>query len=130
VPNWQPNWQDVRWNYGAADRAASQLDVAANELDLTSVAQQQAARSGSAEWRGLHRQRFDQLFMNKLGDAWHVAGTFREAAARIRRATQWARDEQTFRERERERWRREKEDEERRAREDARRRREKLEIRS
>jgi hypothetical protein len=111
VPNWQPDWEDVRWNYVAADRAAAELDRAAGELESTSDARRQVADTSAAEWRGAYRRRFDQQLTETLRAAWWQAGEFRDAAARIRRATQWARDEQLRRERERERWRREKADE-------------------
>ena len=111
MPNWQPNWQDVHWNYAAADRAADELDRAADELESTSKARQQTADNAAAEWRGTYRRWFDRQTTEALRAAWWQAGEFREAAARIRRATQWARDEQARRERERERWRREKAEE-------------------
>ena len=111
MPSWQPNWQDVHWNYAAAERAAGELDRAAEELESTSQARRQAADTAAAEWRGTYYGRFDQQTTEALRGAWWQAGEFRDAAARIRRATQWARDEQARRERERERWRREKADE-------------------
>jgi hypothetical protein len=94
------------------------LERAAGELESTSEARRQVAERSAAEWRGVYRRRFDQQLTETLRAAWWQAGEFRDAAARIRRATQWARDEQARRERERERWRREKADEDaRRARE-------------
>ena len=118
MPNWQPDWQDVRWNYADAERAAGELDRAAEEFDSTSDAQRQAAGSASPEWRGSYRRRFDEQLSQAQRTAWWEAGELRELAARIRRATQAARDEQARRERERERWRLEKAEEDaRRARE-------------
>ncbi len=111
MPNWQPNWEDVRWDYAAADRAARELDRAADELQSTSDARRQVADTAAAEWRGTYRRRFDQQLAEALRASWWHAGEFRDAAARIRRATQMARDEQARRERDRERWRREKADE-------------------
>lgn len=117
MPNWQPNWENVHWNYAAADRAANQLDRTADELGTTSSARQQVATEATAEWRGVFRTRFELQLGGTLREAWNLAGAFREAAARIRQATQWAREEQARRERDRERWRQEKEreDAERRA---------------
>ena len=118
MPSWQPNWPDVHWNYADAERAAGELDRAAEEFDSTSDAQRPAAGTASPEWRGSYRRRFDQQLGEAQRTAWWEAGELRELAARIRRATQAARDEQARRERERERWRREKADEDaRRARE-------------
>lgn len=127
VPNWQPNWEDVRWNYAAAERAAGELDRAADELDSTSQARRQTADDAATEWHGTYRGRFDQQTTEVLRAAWWQAGELSDAAARIRRASQWARDEQARRERERERWRRERAEEdarcarEQRAREEQRR---------
>jgi hypothetical protein len=112
VPSWQPNWENVRWNYAAADRAASELERTADALDRTSSARSQVADRATAEWRGAYRVRFDQQLLDTLGSAWQLAGSYRESAARIRQASQWARDEQARRERDRERWRQEKAQEE------------------
>ncbi|MDQ6670026.1 MAG: hypothetical protein M3069_04655 [Chloroflexota bacterium] len=108
MPNWQPNWEDVRWNYAAADRAASELDQAAEAIDRTSTARGQASERATAQWRGAYRARFDAQLMDTLGSAWELAGTYRESAARIRQASARAREEQARREHERERWRQEK----------------------
>lgn len=116
MPNWQPNWEDVYWNYAAADYAAGQLHRAADHLDSTASAVRQSADTATAEWCGVYRRRFDGQNTDDLRSSWSRAGEYREMAARIRRASQWARDEQARREHERERWRREKADEEARAR--------------
>lgn len=108
MPNWQPNWQDVRWDYAAADRATSELDQAADTLDRTSTSRGDAADRARAEWRGAYRARFDMQLMDALGSAWQLAGTFRESAARIRQASARAREEQASRERARQRWYQEK----------------------
>jgi hypothetical protein len=108
VPNWQPNWQDVRWDWAAADRAASELERAAEELDRTSTARGQAAERATADWRGAYRAQFDAHLSATLGMAWHLAGEFRDAAGRIRQASLRASDEQASRVRARDRWRQEK----------------------
>jgi uncharacterized protein YukE len=108
VPGWQPNWEDVRWDYAAADRAASELERAADTLDQTSSARGQASERAIAQWRGAYRARFDAQLQDTLGSAWQIAGSYRDSAARIRQASARARDEQASRERARDRWRREK----------------------
>ena len=108
MPNWQPNWQDVRWDWGAADRAATELERAAEDLDRTSAARSQAAERATADWLGAYRNQFDAQLSATLGTAWHLAMTFREAAARIRQASLRAREEQASRERARQRWHQEK----------------------
>jgi hypothetical protein len=108
VPDWQPNWQDVRWDWGAADRAASELERAAAELDQTSAARSQASDRATADWLGAYRSQFDAQLAGTLGTAWRLAGTYREAAARVRQASVRATEEQAQRVRDRDRWRREK----------------------
>jgi hypothetical protein len=108
VPNWQPNWQDVRWNYAAANLAAAELDRASDQLESTSNTRLQVSSAAATEWRGVYRRRFDQQVTASLRSAWQQAGEFRDAATRIRRATQWAREEQARREADRARWYREK----------------------
>jgi uncharacterized protein YukE len=108
VPSWQPNWQDVRWNFATADLAASELDRTADALEVTSSARSQVADVATVEWRGNNRLRFDQELLGILSTAWRLAGTYRDAAAHIRQASQRARDEQARRERDRARWRAEK----------------------
>ncbi len=108
MPSWQPNWGDVRWDYAAADRAASELERAAETLDRTSSSRGAASERATAQWRGAYRARFDVQLRDTLGSAWHLAGIYRESAARIRQASARAREEQASRERARERWRQEK----------------------
>jgi uncharacterized protein YukE len=112
MPNWQPNWQDVRWNYGAADAAASALRRIADMLDETASKRADLAREAQAEWRGQFREVFDQELERLLRRAGELAHECREAANRIAQASQRARDEQAHRERERARWWREKREEE------------------
>ncbi len=123
MPNWQPNWNNVRWNWGAADAATAALRRAANLLDGTADKRAGAAGEAQAQWRGLHRDRFDNELTQILGRGHSLASECRAAADRVTSASQRAADEQRHRERERERWRREKEEEDRRRREDEERRR-------
>jgi uncharacterized protein YukE len=123
MPNWNPNWNDVRWNWSAADDARAALCHAADTLDSTANERSRAAAEAQAEWRGLHRDRFDVELAQMLRRGHDLANEYREAASRIARASQRAWEEQKHRERERERWRREKEEEDRRREEEARRRR-------
>jgi hypothetical protein len=108
VPNWQPNWEDVRWNWAAADAAAAELDRNADQLESNAGVWQQAAAAAALEWRGTFRSRFDSEGTDILRDAWYQAAEFRAEAASIRRASQMAREEQARRERDRARWRAEK----------------------
>ena len=92
MPNWQPNWQDVRW------------DWAADDLDRTSSARNQAADRATADWFGAYRAQFDGQLSATLGMGWHLAGLLREAALRVRQASFRASEEQLSRVRARQRW--------------------------
>ncbi len=114
MPNWQPNWEDVRWDWGAADHAANTLRNAADTLDRMAYDRMGWAREAQAEWRGRFREMFDQNFDGDLRDAHRLGNEMREMADRINRLSRQARAEQDHRECERDRWRREKEEEDRR----------------
>jgi site-specific recombinase len=113
MPNWQPNWQNVRWDWGAADEAATALRRAADRLEQSASDRSAVAREAQAEWRGTYRERFDEHLSRILRGAHDLASQCREAASRIARASQQAADEQRHREQERERWQRERDEEER-----------------
>src|SRR2546421_9557343 len=59
MPNWQPDWQDVRWNYDASEQAASELRRVATELDRACFERSRAAEQATREWRGVYRRQFD-----------------------------------------------------------------------
>lgn len=121
MPNWQPNWADVRWDWGASDAAGAALRRMADLLDGTAHEREQAARQAQAEWRGVYRDRFDTELAQMLSRAHGLANDCRDAAGRVARAAQQAYAEQQHREQERERWRREKAEEDRRRKEGERR---------
>ena len=127
MPNWQPNWNNVRWDWGAASAAASSLRRAADKLDATAQERQRAATEAQREWRGRYREEFDEQLRNMLRRATELAAEFRYMAHRIEQASQNAWAEQRHRESERRRWHSEKrkeEERERRRREEERQRRE------
>jgi len=77
------------------------------------------ARTLLGEWRGAHRESFDERLRRAGGDDTALAGDLRRAAQMLARLSQRAREEQARRVRERAEWERERERERRRAREDA-----------
>ena len=122
MPSWQPNWQDVVWNWGAANEAVAALNRAAGALENAVHERGGIAAGAQREWRGRFREEFD-LDLNRLTQQAHsLAAEYRALANRIASASNAARSEQSHRERERQRWWNEKRDEERREREDRERR--------
>lgn len=116
MPNWQPNWSNVRWDWGASDAAASALYHAANKLEGFTYERTNVAAEAQQQWRGRYRDEFDVELRQLRERSAELAWQMREAASRIRREADHARDEQRHRERERERWHREKREEEERER--------------
>lgn len=123
MPNWQPNWNNVRWDWGAANAASAALRRSADKLDMFAHERSQVAGAAQREWRGRYRLEFDQQLQAMLSRSSNLAAEMRHAAGRIDQASTRAWDEQRHRERERERWRREKDEEDRRRREEEERRR-------
>jgi membrane-bound lytic murein transglycosylase len=113
MPNWEPNWHDVKWDHGAAAEAAHALESAAASLDESAHRRRQVADQAREEWRGRKREEFDMQLDKMLRRAAELAAEFRAKASEICRADQRAFEEQRRRELERERWRHEKEMEER-----------------
>ena len=113
MPNWEPNWQDVCWDHGAARDAISALRRVADSLDQTAAERARVAQDATEQWRGRYREEFDEHLERMLRRAHDLAREYRDASNNIARADQGAYEEQRRRERERERWRREKEAEER-----------------
>lgn len=123
MPNWQPNWNNVRWDWGAANAASAALRRSADKLDTFAHERSRVAGDAQREWRGRYRQEFDQQLQAMLNRSANLAAEMRHAAGRIDQASSRAWEEQRHRERERERWHREKREEERRREEEERRRR-------
>ena len=113
MPNWNPNWQDVRWDHDAAHDAMTALRNAADLLDRTADDRTRVASEATQEWQGRYRVEFDGLLTQMLRRARELAGQYRDAANRIGHASQRANEEQRRRDRERHRWRLEKEAEDR-----------------
>jgi len=111
MPNWQPNWHDVRWNWDAAGAAARELRQTAERLEVSLVQRLAAAELASKEWRGPHRVKFDNDLDDLVRRGRRLAEDMRDGACRIDSASRRAYEEQCHRERERERWRREEREE-------------------
>ncbi|MEM8535617.1 MAG: hypothetical protein AAGF95_32600 [Chloroflexota bacterium] len=105
MPN--PNWNDVRWNWGVANESAARLYQVADELEYLST--QRHIRSTSAlEWSaGPYRDTFQAGLTNKMHTNQRLADACRTLANRINSLSEQAREEQSRREHERDRWRQE-----------------------
>jgi uncharacterized protein YukE len=117
MPNWSPNWDNVKWDWGASDAAIGALRRAADRLESTAYQRTQAAAPAQQEWRGVYREQFDDELRSVTNKERELADECRRLANRVSSAAQEARDEQRRRERDRESWREEKREEERRERE-------------
>lgn len=114
VPNWYPNRNPVQWDWGAADAAMHALRQAADKLDESATTRTRLAGEAQAEWRGRHRETFDEQLHKLVSQARLLASEFRSMADRISYASHQAYDEKLHRESEVRRWENEKRDEERR----------------
>jgi len=114
MPNWQPNWNNVIWNYGAANDAANELRRSADMLEDTAGRRKRAADVARQEWRGRYRDEFDRDLASMLDRAYRLAQQMREKARQIDQASQRAEAEQTRRVRDRDRWEAERREEKRR----------------
>lgn len=104
MPGWQPNWEDVRFDHAGAQEAAAQCDGCAAFLDGRHAALGPAIAAARVEWRGVHRERFDDETVLLDHEARVLADELRLTAARIRADADAARQEQRRREFDRERW--------------------------
>jgi len=114
MPNWQPNWNNVRWNHFVAEQAIRALEDAANLVDDSLSERRRVAYVATAIWRGRHRQTFDGHFKEIELRSCSLATQLRQKADEIRRQDVAAYEEQRRRERERQRWFAEKHEEDRR----------------
>lgn len=114
----RPNYEDVRWDHGAAGAAIFALRYAADTIERTIGDCTRLGIDACQVWLGSHRTFFDEQRHTQNLDAGQLAGDCRDAANRLARADAEAHDEQTRRVRDRAEWeRQEREREEEEARE-------------
>ena len=103
-----PNWNDVEWSHVAAGNMIRELYRVALALEHNRIALQREVEPVQQEWRGNHRENFDQRHQQKM--TWNngLAEQCRTLARRIESLSEQAREEQAARERARELWREEK----------------------
>jgi uncharacterized protein YukE len=108
MPNWQPNWQDVRWNFAASDEAIASLRQMAHSLTEVIGQVASAAARASEEWAGPKRDEFDIQLRSLKDEAHGLADCCEGAASQVVSSSERARQEQRRREEERRRWERER----------------------
>ncbi len=116
MPDWSPNWNDVRWDWGVAEDAIRHLRRAADLLEERTGERSRVAAEAQREWRGQYREEFDERLKEMVRRAREIADEFRHAADHISWASHRAWEEQQRRESARARWWDEKREEERLAR--------------
>jgi hypothetical protein len=111
MPNWSPNWTDVRWDHAAANAAITALNQAATALESGNTERIKQARIAVEEWSGPHRLTFDEYLKKVLKEGGDLATAYRKAAQDIANASLKATEEQNRRVRERQRWEDERDEE-------------------
>lgn len=104
MPAWEPPWDDVTFDFGAAAHAERTLLESAAFLDDRHVALDAALVAARHDWQGPMRAAFDRAHERHERIAWLLVGELRITATRIAVAAQEARDEQARREAARRLW--------------------------
>jgi len=104
MPNWQPNWNDVRWNWGTSDQAREALYRMADWLDGAANHRQHLARETLTQWEGGAAREFGERARHAIAKLHALAERCRRSASALDRASQAAREDQARRQAERARW--------------------------
>lgn len=102
-----PNWNDVCWNWAAAEEAVNKLHHVANELTNLRQTRGEKATLVLEEASGPYRDQFSEGFDTKELVIRGICFDCYRLASRISALSEQAREEQNRRERARERWRQE-----------------------
>ena len=104
MPNWEPNWSDVKWDHAIAAETARKLDQLADSLDQLVVDRQRLAQDAQNGWQGRKRDEFDQKLAALQQQSKNVASGYRAKASLIRHQSIQAAAEQMRRNLSRLRW--------------------------
>jgi uncharacterized protein YukE len=106
VPNWQPDWEDVQFQHGAASEAAAACRRAAHELDTVATTFARARRTLETEgqWQGNARDDFDTEASEIPGEISDTRDALNRLAGQLADASAAAHAEQAGREAQRQRW--------------------------
>jgi uncharacterized protein YukE len=113
MPGWNPNWQDVRFNYAAAAEYVETCRTTANGMEMWQKGRDRNARTARRDWGGPHRDTFDHERREINRQTEQLIDELRQSERSVRRAAEAARGEQLQREWDRSRWNREAEAERR-----------------
>ena len=104
MPSWEPNWENVGWNWATSDASREGLLRMANWLEDAACERERQARELLACWEGGRGRAFDERSKGAVGELRALAERCRHGARSIDRAAAAAREEQARRESERVRW--------------------------
>ena len=105
MPDWSPNWSDVRFDHAAAEAAAAACERAARVVAEAAGTNEAAVRMATADAEGPRITRLVARFGRLQDQARTVQAHLRHTAAELRAASARARADQTARLDARERWR-------------------------
>jgi hypothetical protein len=105
MPSWQPNWDDVRFDHGAAKEAIATCTAAIEQLGNVRHAHVNAATSARTDWTGSASSRFDEQRTAVDAAIDGARDALDAAIAAIEAAIDEAHAEQRHRVSERQRWR-------------------------
>ncbi len=108
MPNWQPKWDDVKFDYAEANEAVGLCQGALVTLADRHAVLQGPYQMACVHWRGVKRHRFDAEWSAMHVQAEAAADQLRAHIVRLQRESAAALAEQRSREAERARWFREK----------------------
>ena len=108
MPNWTPNWEDVKWDFDAASAAVTSLKKAADALGQIFEKRNHISNMAREEWRGRKREEYDYRFNQQQFIARRKRNELLNKASEIQAASNKVLEEQKRREVERDRWRLEK----------------------
>jgi uncharacterized protein YukE len=87
-------WDEVEFNYAAAQNAVEALQYSATRLNQASEQRARQAKDARLDWSGATRVRFDQTLDPALRQAADLVAALRRAAGTIRKAMAEATAEQ------------------------------------
>lgn len=104
TPNWQPDWDDVRFDHGAASEAVAECRQAINTLNSVGHAHARAAMDAQSDWSGSASDRFSEQRTLVEAAIEGAVEALQDAIDAIQRAATAATNQQAARVESRRRW--------------------------